>query len=373
MRNTGKLPDDAEKGLEVTFAQNFYIEKEQTKRTRAVVGAVVAMSLVANAVMAQQAGAGKPRQEFKGPVKVFILAGQSNMEGHAGVQTLDRLGEHPTHGYLLKKIKNDDGSFVVRDDVFVSYQKEDKKIKRPLSVGMGAWGADWFGPELMFGIGMGDYFREPVLLIKTCWGGHRWRSANLTQLCSDKLIHLSTAASGASSFQVVERSGGPQRGERGGRAGGLRLYPEHVVPIVLRRAEAFDGGTHSDHGASHIVTGGVGIEAAVNLATLVQQGPQPARVGPGAGGGKATVPGMEDKATDGIDGRFAKDNDRQRFGRNGEAAQVLLGAGRQAVPRPPGGAAQLGPDREVVLAPQQENGVGPRIGIEGARLDERLQ
>jgi alpha-galactosidase len=84
------------------------------------------MSLVANAVMAQQSGAGKPRQEFKGPVKVFILAGQSNMEGHAGVQTLDRLGEHPTHGYLLKKIKNDDGSFVVRDDVFVSYQKEDK-------------------------------------------------------------------------------------------------------------------------------------------------------------------------------------------------------------------------------------------------------
>jgi hypothetical protein len=43
------------------------------------------------------------------------------MEGYAGVQTLDRLGEHPTHGYLLKKIKNDDGSFVVRDDVFVSY------------------------------------------------------------------------------------------------------------------------------------------------------------------------------------------------------------------------------------------------------------
>ena len=85
-----------------------------------MVGAVVAMSLVAGAVLAQQAGAGKPRQEFKGPVKVFILAGQSNMEGHAGVQTLDRLGEHPTHGYLLKKIKKEDGSFVVRDDVFVS-------------------------------------------------------------------------------------------------------------------------------------------------------------------------------------------------------------------------------------------------------------
>ena len=90
------------------------------KTTSAMVGAVVAMSLAANAVLAQQVGAGEPRQEFTGPVKVFILAGQSNMEGHAGVQTLDQLGEHPTHGYLLKKIKKEDGSFVVRDDVFVS-------------------------------------------------------------------------------------------------------------------------------------------------------------------------------------------------------------------------------------------------------------
>ncbi|MCF7731605.1 MAG: sialate O-acetylesterase [Akkermansiaceae bacterium] len=142
------------------------------KTARAIVGAVVAMSLVANVGMAQQAGAGKPQEKFKGPVKVFILAGQSNMEGLGGVQTLDRLGEHPTHGDLLKKIKKDDGSIVVRDDVFVSYQKADQKLKRPLSVGMGGWGADWFGPELMFGIEMGDSFKEPVLLIKTCWGGH---------------------------------------------------------------------------------------------------------------------------------------------------------------------------------------------------------
>ena len=131
-----------------------------TKTTITIVVAVVAMSLVANAAIAQQAEAGKPRQAFKGPVKVFILAGQSNMEGHGGVKTLDRLGEHPTHGYLLKKIKKDDGSFVVRDDVFVSYQKADEKIKRPLSVGMGAWGADWFGPELMFGIEMGDHYQR---------------------------------------------------------------------------------------------------------------------------------------------------------------------------------------------------------------------
>jgi len=112
----------------------------------------------------------RPRN-LKGPVKVFILAGQSNMEGLGGIKTLDALGEHPTHGHLLKKIKNEDGSFVVRDDVFVSYQRGSEKIKRPLTVGMGGWGADWFGPELNVRHPDGGYYEEPVLLIKTCWGG----------------------------------------------------------------------------------------------------------------------------------------------------------------------------------------------------------
>ena len=53
---------------------------------------------MANAVLAQQTGTDKTAEKFKRPLKVFILAGQSNMEGYAGVQTLDRLGEHPTHG-----------------------------------------------------------------------------------------------------------------------------------------------------------------------------------------------------------------------------------------------------------------------------------
>ena len=107
-------------------------------------------------------------------MKVFILAGQSNMEGHGGIRTLDELGAHPTLGHLLKKIKKADGSFVVRDDVFISYNRGKERgqevIKAPLTVGQGAHN-DRIGPELMFGIGMGDYYQEPVLLIKTAWGG----------------------------------------------------------------------------------------------------------------------------------------------------------------------------------------------------------
>ncbi len=45
----------------------------------------------------------------KGPVKVFILAGQSNMEGHARTATLDYLGEAPKNGKLVSKVKKDDG------------------------------------------------------------------------------------------------------------------------------------------------------------------------------------------------------------------------------------------------------------------------
>ena len=92
------------------------------------------------------------------------------MEGYGGIQTLDELGDHPTQGGLLKKIKKEDGSFVQREDVFLYYQRGDKLIHGPLTVGQGAH-SDRIGPELGFGIGIGDYFEEPVLLIKTAWGG----------------------------------------------------------------------------------------------------------------------------------------------------------------------------------------------------------
>ena len=169
--------------------------------------------------------------------------------------------------------------------------------------------------------------------------------------------------------------------EAEGWAGGLCSGAEHVVPVVMGRAKALDGGMQADHGASHGVTGGVGIETTVNLATLSQQRPQPVRVGAGAGRGEAPVTGMESQATDGIDGRFAKDHplsaDRhgggQRLGGNGEGAQVFSGAGCQAVPRLLRGAAKLGADGEILFAAQQEDGVGSGIGVEGPGVDERRQ
>ena len=148
---------------------------------------------------------------------------------------------------------------------------------------------------------------------------------------------------------------------------------EHIVPVVGGRAKALDAGVQSNHGVRHLVAGGIGVKAAIDLRSLIQQGLEPSWVGPGAGGGETTGLGMESKATEGIDGGFTKD-DRlagghggwERFSRNGKAAEVLLRPGGQAVPRARGGAAQLRSHRNVFFSKQQENGIGSGVGIEGA-------
>ena len=121
---------------------------------------------------------------FAKPVKVFILAGQSNMEGQ-GVVSMD--GERDYNGgkgnlvwsmknsksaEKMKKLKNEKGEWVVREDVQISFKVGDKVRKGGLTVGYtGYGGSSHIGPELGFGIVMGDHFEEPVLLIKTAWGG----------------------------------------------------------------------------------------------------------------------------------------------------------------------------------------------------------
>ena len=109
-------------------------------------------------------------EEKPTPVQVFILAGQSNMEGKGAVNTLDHIGDDAEHGHLLATIKNKDGSWVVRDDVFIDYLGR----SGPLTVGYGSKGGPHggkIGPELGFGTVIGDAIEAPVLLIKTAWGG----------------------------------------------------------------------------------------------------------------------------------------------------------------------------------------------------------
>ena len=98
------------------------------------------------------------------PVKVFILAGQSNMEGKAKVSLLEHQVAQPATRDLFGHLRKD-GRWVERDDVWVKFF--DRKGK--LTVGYGSPGC--IGPELGFGWVVGDRYDGQVLLIKTAWGG----------------------------------------------------------------------------------------------------------------------------------------------------------------------------------------------------------
>ena len=118
------------------------------------------------------------------PVQVFILAGQSNMEGQ-GVVSMD----HPEHynggkGNLvwslahsqsrqrMQHLRDAEGNWVEREDVSISFKARGKVRKGSLTVGYTGYGqSSHIGPELQFGHLMGEHFDEPVLLIKTAWGG----------------------------------------------------------------------------------------------------------------------------------------------------------------------------------------------------------
>ena len=76
-----------------------------------LIGTLLAVLLVAgSSAMAQ------PK-----PLKVFILAGQSNMEGHARIETFDYIGDDPATAPLLKQMRGPDGKSAVCDDVWISY------------------------------------------------------------------------------------------------------------------------------------------------------------------------------------------------------------------------------------------------------------
>jgi alpha-galactosidase len=112
-----------------------------------------------------------------GPLKVFILAGQSNMQGHANLSTFDCIADDPKTALILKEMRRPDGTPRVCDRVWISsvgcagnqYSDVIEQTGK-LTAGFGA-STDEIGPELTFGIYMEKLLREPILLIKTSWGG----------------------------------------------------------------------------------------------------------------------------------------------------------------------------------------------------------
>jgi alpha-galactosidase len=116
--------------------------------------------------------------ETTSPLKVYILAGQSNMQGHAKVSTFDSLADDPKTAPLLKQMRDKDGKPKVCDKVWISSvgclgnaYDDLREQTGKLTAGFGAGGKDNIGPEFTFGLTLEERLKEPVLLIKTSWGG----------------------------------------------------------------------------------------------------------------------------------------------------------------------------------------------------------
>lgn len=106
------------------------------------------------------------------PVKVYILAGQSNMEGKGTIEGATTMGtlrynvinDAANFGHLVDGSNN----WITRTDTHI-YSTTDGGESGGLSVG---YGSNYLiGPELGFGVEMGNLYGEDVLLIKTAWGG----------------------------------------------------------------------------------------------------------------------------------------------------------------------------------------------------------
>ena len=122
--------------------------------------------LVCCEAVAQEVAGKKP---FK-PLKVFLLVGQSNMQGHADVRTLDHLGLESSSQSVLAEIVDSNGRAKLIDNVWISYLSSGGVKSGQLTTGFGA-NEKKLGPELTFGIAMQKRLGEPILIIKAAWGG----------------------------------------------------------------------------------------------------------------------------------------------------------------------------------------------------------
>jgi len=145
---------------------------------------IIALSLAMLMIVCAASEAASAQPADRKPIQVFLLAGQSNMEGQGVVAMDDPKNYNGGKGNLLwsmkhsrsaaamKHLKDAKGQWVVREDVKVWFKGRSGIAKGGLTIGFtGYGGKSHMGPELQFGHVIGDHLDEPVLLIKTAWGG----------------------------------------------------------------------------------------------------------------------------------------------------------------------------------------------------------
>ena len=146
------------------------------------------------------------------PLRVYILAGQSNMVGTGNVETINYIGKDPATAPLLEKMLNEQGEPRTCDRVWISslngkYRTEGAEGFGKLTPGYGfrknpTQAGDCIGPEYTFGITMEENYDGPVLIIKTAWGG--------------KSLHLEFRPPSAGSYTMPEEKAAKLQSRRNG-------------------------------------------------------------------------------------------------------------------------------------------------------------
>ena len=108
------------------------------------------------------------------PLQVYILAGQSNMQGHAKISTMEHIGMDPATKPMLAEMIGADGKPTVCERVWISSigcgKDPQEEQTGKLTAGFGAT-TEKLGPEFTFGLYTQKTTDAPILLIKTSWGG----------------------------------------------------------------------------------------------------------------------------------------------------------------------------------------------------------
>ena len=129
----------------------------------------------------------------KGPVRIYILSGQSNMTGRGALGALNKPAADQKatlvryimspenvekYKFLYNGKEKDREGWTVRDDVFITMGDwpHDGKTGDRKHGGLGPFYGGFrnggFGPELGIGHALGDFHDEPVLLVKVAFGAN---------------------------------------------------------------------------------------------------------------------------------------------------------------------------------------------------------
>ena len=118
---------------------------------------------------------GNAREAKDLPVRVYLMVGQSNMQGKGAIEgegttSLRHLVQNdPRKEYEF--LVSDSGAWVEREDVWIYLDQAPNPSRYGgLMPGYGSHSGQ-IGPELGFGHVIGDTHKGQVLIIKACWGG----------------------------------------------------------------------------------------------------------------------------------------------------------------------------------------------------------